>query len=89
MMDDKFLDHIRHSDPLLQVLHEYNIDYYVTFDWRQSDPWPTELCVKAREPFQAGPDSPSMKALICKPPLAQHMEQSGRTLIFDVHSLEP
>jgi hypothetical protein len=89
MMDAAFLDRIRRSQPLLQMLNDYHIDYYVSFDWKEAAPWPTDPCFKAREPWQAGPQSPSMKALICQPPMAQQMEESGRTLIFDVHTLRP
>jgi hypothetical protein len=89
MMDEAFLQRIRRSEPLLQVLNDYHADYYVSFDRRKPGPWPTGRCFQAREPNQAGPDSPTLNALFCKPPVAQMMAPSGRTIIFDLHDQHP
>ena len=81
MMDDAYLQHIRQQDPLREVLSLYQIDYYAVFSWK-----PVAGCVHVQEPAQAGPDSPSLRAVFCEQPVWRLKAPSGgQTLIYDVN----
>lgn len=86
MMDTVFLNHIRTREPLLSVLRAYRADYYVGFEPQNHKRAPGR-CFKAVEPAQAGPSSPAMTAMLCDPPVAEFRVPSGRTLIFDLHTI--
>jgi len=83
MMDKPFLDNIRHQRDLQDVLHDYGVRYYIaTFrsetlhsaDLSQSEinhlGISSDGCYHAKEPAQAGPDSPAMRTHLCQSPVA-------------------
>jgi hypothetical protein len=86
VMDKAYLNHILHREPLLPVLEQYDVRYYVGFiQYPQTKSTESVTgCFSAREPAQAGPNSPVMKAEICNPPIWQFEGPSGKTMIFDL-----
>jgi hypothetical protein len=82
--DKAFLDRIRRQEPLLQALDELGVDYYVTVR-----PQPNGDCYDVREPAQAGPHSPVMRAHLCMQPV-EDIRPAGdphHALIFDLRQL--
>jgi hypothetical protein len=82
--DKPFLERIRHQQPLLQALDELGVDYYVTFRARRSAD-----CWDVREPDEAGPHSPVMRAHLCIQPVAD-IGPTGdphHALVFDMRQL--
>jgi hypothetical protein len=82
--DKAYVDRIRRQEPLLQALDELGVDYYVTVR-----PQPNGDCYDVREPAQAGPHSPAMRAHLCIQPVAD-IRPAGdphHALIFDLHQL--
>jgi hypothetical protein len=84
MGDKPFLDRIRRQEPLLEAMVQMGIDYYVTVR-----PEPSGDCYDVREPAQAGPHSPVMKAHICLQPSADIRPPGDphHALVFDVRQL--
>jgi hypothetical protein len=83
VMDRQFLLHIQRQDNLLDVLHEYRVNYYVgtAYDARAF----ASGCFSASEPYQAGKSAPHMRYSFCAPPVASHQTPIGiKTLIFDL-----
>ncbi|SEG70545.1 hypothetical protein SAMN05421819_4445 [Bryocella elongata] len=82
MMDKPFLQNIREEKDLRTVLRSYGVRYYISTEY------PDKLgrCVEAREPVQAGPDSPVMRGTICGTPLAVFPHGYLTNRIFDVSS---
>jgi hypothetical protein len=84
--DMAYVERIRHQEPLLQALRELGVDYYVTVrPQRDGD------CYDVREPAQAGPHSPAMRAHLCMQPVAD-IRPAGdphHALIFDLRQLRP
>lgn len=60
----EFLRDIKRGNDLVAVLQKHGVDYYVA-----RDPEPENGCYRVSEPFQAGPESPRMNALICDEPV--------------------
>lgn len=82
--DKAYVDRIRRQEPLLQALKELGVDYYVTVH-----PGPDGACHDVREPAQAGPNSPAMRAHLCAQPVAD-IRPAGdphHALVFDMHTL--
>jgi hypothetical protein len=77
------LSRIRAGADLMQVLQDYNIDYYIATDVPSHGP-----CFAAREPkpAQAGPRSPALTAKCCATPLYRQADDGAglETLIFAV-----
>jgi hypothetical protein len=85
MMDNAYLEHMRRQEPLRDVLKNYTVDYYVGFSEHKTPAWkPVEGCFEAREPAQAGPNSPSMRGEFCEKPAWVLIQKSGETMIFDL-----
>ena len=68
MMDKEFLRNIRSERDLLDVLKQDHVRYYIRVS--TSSVPDADGCFRAKEPVQAGPDSPTMSAHICKVPVA-------------------
>ncbi len=84
VMDKAFLNKIREQRPLLDVLKEYGVRYYVgTFS--ASRQMPGDGCFHAEEPFLAGPASPKMRAVFCQSPVFKVAVPHGReTFVYDL-----
>ena len=85
VMDGAFLAHLRHEDPLLDVLHSYKVRYYVASVRPDAV---TSPCLDAVEPAQAGPSSAHMRGKICGIPVASTTTGDYTTLIYDLSKLE-
>lgn len=83
MMDKDYLENIREKKDLLEVLHKYGVKYYVATE-PQIDP---NGCFLVKEPFQAGPDSPAMRARICQKPVAEFKHQQWTNDVFELPDL--
>jgi hypothetical protein len=81
MMDKAFLENIRAQRPLLDVLHDYNVDYYVVLTSTASG-----SCRAVSEPSMAGSHSPKMRATLCESPVL-HFQDAYRVEVFDMRSL--
>lgn len=68
MMDQEFLQNIRAERDLRDVLKQYHVRYYI---WASTSGVPdADGCFRVKEPIQAGPDSPTMRAHLCEVPVA-------------------
>ena len=85
VMDMTFMKHLRAQEPLLPVLREYGVRYYIASVHPGT---PYAPCLKANEPAQAGPTSAHMTALICSPPEAVYRTDDYVTLIYDLNTLK-
>jgi hypothetical protein len=87
MMDGAYLTHIRHQDPLKNVLKSYKVDYYIAFEEKIGDGghMGPDGCYQAKEPAQAGGHSPAMRGTFCQAPAMEISVPSGETRIFDLH----
>ncbi len=79
VMDRHFINSIKTQRPLLGVLAEYNVRYYVATSQRPPAP-----CFQASEPFQAGPSSPHMRSTLCQSPLAILHFGDWYNIIYDL-----
>lgn len=78
--DKQFLSHIKQQQPLPQVLAALGVDYYISAGAQQDGP-----CFSFREPYQAGPKSPTMRGRLCEEPLSESGQgTSYPTYIFKV-----
>lgn len=84
MGDKAFLDRIRRQQPLLQALSELGVDYYATVRTERSGD-----CYDVREPDEAGPHSPAMRAHLCLKPVADIRPPGDprHVLLFDLRPL--
>ncbi len=82
MMDRPFLDNIRAQRDLLRVLRQYGVRYYI-YTSMQAGP-DGDGCYAAKEPVQAGPDSPAMRARICMAPVAVYRHGEYENDVFDL-----
>lgn len=80
MMDKDFLSYIRQQRPLTEVLAHYDVRYYVI------DTVPQEGCYRADEPVDAGTNSPHMRDIFCKSPIATFNYPHHRVYIFDLQA---
>lgn len=80
MMDKDYLENIREEKELLEVLRKYHVRYYVSTRAEQDK----NGCWHVKEPWQAGPDSPAMRARICETPLAILKHQQWTNDIFEI-----
>jgi len=83
MMDKAFLENIRQRRPLLDVLKQYGVRYYVVtlLPGYSLDP---QGCMDAKEPFMAGKDSPKMTAVLCQKPVFYVEHWGAQTFIYDL-----
>ena len=80
MMEPEFLDNIRVEKNLKDVLQTYKVRYYIsTGDTRDASG-----CYSVQEPAQAGPDSPTMRSLICQAPIATFEHRGFVNHVFDM-----
>jgi hypothetical protein len=86
MMDDAYLAHIRRQDSLNDVLRLYAVDFYVSFEGKTGDGSHMDQsgCYHAKEPAQAGSQSPVMRGVFCQPSVLDFDAASGRTRVFDL-----
>lgn len=84
MMDKDYLENIRKEKDLLNVLREYHIRYYVSTRAERDN----DGCWQVKEPWQAGPDSPSMHTKICKAPLIAFKHEQWINHIFEIDGSE-
>jgi hypothetical protein len=97
--DRAMVEHLRHQDPLDQVLRAYNVDYLV-ISLAYEEPARHDGCyvVSQPNPKWAGPRVATMRAEICSEPLEHFFTPAGgnswsvfpriETLVFDVrHAL--
>ena len=80
MMGPDFLDNIRHEKNLQEVLNAYQVKYYIATNASVDGTG----CYSVREPAQAGRDSPSMRALLCRQPVATFEHSGFVNLIFQM-----
>jgi hypothetical protein len=79
MMDRDFMTRIAQRMPLREALAPYHVRYYIG-----TSPKAYNGCFHADEPYQAGPQSPQMKAVFCEQPAATFVHGTYRTMIFDL-----
>ncbi|MEM9147016.1 MAG: hypothetical protein AAGC57_12545 [Pseudomonadota bacterium] len=85
VMDRPYLERIARRDDLVEVLQDYGIERYVTFETLQRDG-----CWLVIEPARGGPDSPRMRGRFCEPPEHQADIEDGLTFyVFQVPPREP
>ncbi|QNI37571.1 hypothetical protein [Edaphobacter albus] len=80
MMDKNYLENIREKKDLMDVLRKYHVRYYVSTRAEQDK----SGCWNVKEPWQAGPDSPAMRARICRTPLAILNHKQWTNQIFEI-----
>ncbi len=80
MMDPDYLSNIRDGKNVKDVLANYNVRYYISTGATED----AAGCYAVREPMQAGPDSLSMRALICQTPVAKFEHRGFVNHIFDM-----
>ena len=78
VMDDSFVSRIREEQSLKAVLAQYHVRYYIATGF------PTKTCFHAKEPLNAGVESPVMRSDFCAAPVAVFPEGPKQTMIFDV-----
>jgi hypothetical protein len=93
--DRTMLDHLRHEDPLQQVLRDYDVDYLV-LSLAYEEPTKHDGCYVVTEPNPkwAGPRVATMRGEICSEPVERFFTPAGghpwsqfpqiETLVFDV-----
>jgi hypothetical protein len=79
VMDKAMLNDIRRQRPLLKVLRDYDVRYYVGVNLAQHGE-----CWHAIEPVEAGLDAPHMEGDICMPPVAEFEQRGYHAMIFDL-----
>jgi hypothetical protein len=79
VMDRAYLNRLRTQPPLISLLREYGVKYYVSNDATFKDG-----CYRSREPLQAGFDSPHMLGIFCQPPVATFTHGGVVTRLFNV-----
>ncbi len=97
MMDKPFLDNIRQQRDLREVLSQYGVLYYIASFHRDglsgAKLSQTEIkhvgmgddgCYNAKEPAQAGPDSPAMRTRLCQSPVAVFRHGDYVNDVFDL-----
>jgi hypothetical protein len=77
--DLAYLNRIKRRQPLLPLLRELDVDYYVA-----TNPVPENGCYIVREPAQAGRASPSLAGRLCAPPASKFETGNFTTMVFDV-----
>jgi len=77
VMDRKFLQNISARRDLVDVLEEYEVDYYIA-----TNPTPVAGRYEECEPSQAGPNSPVMRGSFGLPPVYEFSVGGVRTAIF-------
>jgi hypothetical protein len=80
MMDREYLENIWERKELMGVLRKYHVRYYVSTRAEQDK----NGCWHVKEPWQAGPDSPSMTAIICKTPSATFKHQQWINQVWEI-----
>ena len=80
MMEPNFLENIRLGKNLQEVLDAYDVKFYITTNATVDGAG----CYSVREPAQAGRDSPSMRALLCKQPVATFEHRGFVNQIFQM-----
>jgi len=80
MMESEFLDNIRNQKNVKDVLHAYKVRYYIS----TGDAQDAAGCYPVQEPARAGPDSPTMRSLICQTPVATFEHRGFVNHIFDM-----
>jgi hypothetical protein len=79
--DLPYLARLKRQQPLLPLLRELEVDYYVG-----TNPAPQSGCYTVREPGQAGPTSPALTGRLCSPPLTRFTTGNFTTLVFAVQA---
>ena len=89
-MDRRFLGLVRRRTPLLTALRQYGVRYYVAtvYDPAEDPANRSGGCFHAVEPWQAGADSPHMRATLCQPPAARFTGGEFPTLVYDLDDLD-
>ena len=82
MMDKAYLENVREGKDLRSVLRSYGVRYYISTEY----PDKLTKCFLAREPVQAGLDSPVMTGMFCSKPLAAYPHGYLTNRIFDLTS---
>lgn len=82
MMDKQYLENIRAQKDLLEVLKQYKVRYYIATRAVRDG----SGCWAVKEPWQAGADSPAMKARICRQPVEVLAHGNFVNTIFDLQS---
>lgn len=77
VMDKAFVKMMAERRPLLDVLHHYNVKYYIG-----SSHTPVRGCFEAIESYQAGPNSPTLKGHFCEEPIARFTHGDVETLVY-------
>jgi hypothetical protein len=80
MMDTDYLENIKAQKHVKDVLFDYHVRYYISTDATMDGAG----CYAVREPSQAGPDSPSMRSLLCQKPVATFEHRGFVNHIFDM-----
>ena len=80
VMDKKFLNNIREKRNLLDVLKEYGVRYYISTNAVPSG----NGCFDLSEPRVAGPRSPHMRAILCRPPVKYFDSGEYSVWVFDL-----
>jgi hypothetical protein len=80
MMDSDFLENIREQKNVKDVLFEYHVRYYISTGATVD----ASGCYVVRESMMAGPDSSSMRSLICQKPVATFEHGGFVNHIFDM-----
>ena len=84
VMDRAFLERMRRQEPLIDVLRDYHVRYYIGTAWE-----PYTGCFHAFEPFQAGQTSAHMRSTFCSQPVAVVQYEIYRNIIFDLDKEPP
>lgn len=79
MMDEAYLQKLRAQPPLISVLRDYAVTYYISSAATLKDG-----CYEVVEPLQAGPDSAHMMGTFCQQPVATFLHDGVSTRIFRV-----
>lgn len=87
MMSHRFLDRIRHEQPLTEVFRDYHVSYYVAVRPSGSDA--TEGCLRFAEPAasQSSPRAPHLTADICGDPLT--VLAVGDRYVARIYAVDP
>jgi len=80
MMGPDFLENIRLEKNLQEVLSAYQVKYYIATNATVDGAG----CYSVQEPAHAGRDSPSMRALLCRQPVATFEHRGFVNQIFEM-----
>lgn len=80
MMEPDYLDNIRAQKNVKDVLHAYKVRYYISTGAKLD----AAGCYPVQESSQAGPDSPTMRSLMCQVPVATFEHRGFVNHIFDM-----